>query len=75
MLIIRLFITYSIIIIFVLDLKSCHRFGEELDGQQDVTEDERNKLFPIFVCIALSVDDTHLFDEGTLSSFSSTFRY
>lgn len=75
MLIIMLFITYSIIVILVLDLKSRHCFGEELDGEENVTEDKRDKLFPIFVCVALPMDDTHLFYEGTLASFSSTFRY
>ena len=53
-------------------LELLHCFYKHLDTHYDVSVDKWSEFGPIWVRIALTMDDTHLLDEGTLACLSRT---
>ena len=63
---------YPVFFYLVLDLESDHGFSQNLGCKDNISIDKSSKLRPVFLGVSLSMDDTHLFDKGTLSGFTST---
>lgn len=65
-------VRYLVLGISERDAQRLHGSGHGLHGGEDVLEDQFGVALLVLICVASSVDNPHLFDEGTLSTLSGT---
>ena len=64
--------SYRIDFKIVFNLKIIHLLAKSTNNLVDILEHEDTESFSVLRRVALPVNNPHLFDEGTLSTFSRT---
>ena len=65
---------YLVRLIAVGNFQCLHGNNHDLDSLHRISVDERLKLRPVSIAVALAVDNSHLFNERTLPSFPRPYK-
>ena len=66
---------YLASLVCVGDFQRFHRLDHKEYSLYGISEDERFEFGPVSIAVALTVDDPHLLDEGTLASLTRPCVY